>query len=200
MPRNIAEDASGLYSFYVYNIDDLGAIVEQNRKARESEIPRAEALIDEHVKKFEAWRAALEAGSIVSDLRVRFHEQREALIRDMLAERGGAGAVSAEEHERISRVTTELVEKLLEQPTETLRSGPGMRGRTAGLEALRHLFGLDRGFGVSLLRIGTRGSKLALWQAEHLREALAARCGVNAEIVMVKTIGRYAMRRRRWSN
>ena len=39
------------------------------------------------------------------------------------------------------------------------------------------------------LRIGTRGSKLALWQAEHLREALAARCGVAAEIVIVKTTG-----------
>jgi glutamyl-tRNA reductase len=143
VPRNIAEDASGLYSFYVYNIDDLGAIVEQNRKARESEIPRAEALIDEHVKKFEAWRTALEAGSIVSDLRERFHAQREALVREMLAERGGAGALTAEEQERISRVTTELVEKLLEQPTETLKRGPGMRGRTAGLEAIRHLFKLD---------------------------------------------------------
>jgi glutamyl-tRNA reductase len=144
VPRNIAEDASGLYSFYVYNIDDLGAIVEQNRKARESEIPRAEALIDEHVKKFEAWRAALEAGSIVSDLRERFHAQREALVGEMLAERGALSGVSADERERISRVTSELVEKLLEQPTESLRSGPGMRGRVAGLEALRHLFGLDR--------------------------------------------------------
>jgi len=102
-----------------------------------------EALIDEHVKKFEAWRTALEAGSIVSDLRERFHAQREALVREMLAERGGAGALTAEEQERISRVTTELVEKLLEQPTETLKRGPGMRGRTAGLEAIRHLFKLD---------------------------------------------------------
>jgi hydroxymethylbilane synthase len=42
---------------------------------------------------------------------------------------------------------------------------------------------------VSVLRIGTRGSKLALWQAEHLRAALAARCGVEAEIVIVKTTG-----------
>jgi hydroxymethylbilane synthase len=42
---------------------------------------------------------------------------------------------------------------------------------------------------VSALRIGTRGSKLALWQAEHLREALAVRCGVDAEIVIVKTAG-----------
>ena len=139
VPRNVEVEAAELYNFYLYNIDDLGAIVEQNRRARESEIPRAESIIDEHVRKFEAWRAALEAGSIVSDLRGRFHAQREALIREMVAERSD---VSPDERDRISRITEELVERLMAQPSETLRKGPGMRGRMAGLEAIRHLFGL----------------------------------------------------------
>ena len=39
------------------------------------------------------------------------------------------------------------------------------------------------------LRIGTRGSALALWQANHLREALAERFGIESEIVVVKTSG-----------
>jgi hydroxymethylbilane synthase len=39
------------------------------------------------------------------------------------------------------------------------------------------------------LRIGTRGSALALWQANHLRDALAKRFGVESEIVVVKTSG-----------
>ncbi|MGA3300133.1 MAG: hydroxymethylbilane synthase [Candidatus Acidiferrales bacterium] len=40
-----------------------------------------------------------------------------------------------------------------------------------------------------LLRIGTRGSALALWQANHVREALSTTCGVESEIVAVKTSG-----------
>ena len=68
VPRNVAPEAAGLYNLYLYNIDDLGEIVEQNKKAREAEIPRAEAIITEHIAKFETWRAALEAGSIVDDL------------------------------------------------------------------------------------------------------------------------------------
>ncbi|MGA8037717.1 MAG: hydroxymethylbilane synthase [Candidatus Acidiferrales bacterium] len=40
-----------------------------------------------------------------------------------------------------------------------------------------------------LLRIGTRGSKLALWQANHLRDALHEKCGVQSEIVVIKTSG-----------
>jgi hydroxymethylbilane synthase len=39
------------------------------------------------------------------------------------------------------------------------------------------------------LRIGTRGSALALWQANRVRDALEKSCGVASEIVVVKTSG-----------
>jgi hydroxymethylbilane synthase len=39
------------------------------------------------------------------------------------------------------------------------------------------------------LRIGTRGSKLALWQAEHIRARLAQEGGTDAELVVIKTAG-----------
>lgn len=39
------------------------------------------------------------------------------------------------------------------------------------------------------LRIGTRGSALALWQANHVREALHTSCGLASEIVVTKTSG-----------
>jgi glutamyl-tRNA reductase len=140
VPRNVEENAAGLYNLYLYNIDDLGEIVAQNKKARESEIPRAEAIISEHIAKFEAWRGALEAGSIVNDLRGQFHQQREAVIREQLKD---MEEVSPQERDRIAHITEKLIERLLEQPEEKLKHGRGMRGRLAGLEAMRHLFGLD---------------------------------------------------------
>ncbi|MGH9863914.1 MAG: hydroxymethylbilane synthase [Candidatus Acidiferrales bacterium] len=39
------------------------------------------------------------------------------------------------------------------------------------------------------LRIGSRGSKLALWQAKHIGERLARECGAEFEIVVIKTSG-----------
>jgi hydroxymethylbilane synthase len=42
---------------------------------------------------------------------------------------------------------------------------------------------------VRLLRIGTRGSLLAKWQAESIRKRLFAAAGVEAEIVIIKTAG-----------
>ena len=140
VPRNITDDAAGLYNLYLYNIDDLGEIVEQNKKAREAEVPRAEAIVAEHIAKFESWRAALEAGSIVDDLRDSFHKHREMLIREKLAEMND---VSPEERARIAHITEELIERVLEQPSQKLRRSREMRGHLAGLDALRHLFGLD---------------------------------------------------------
>jgi glutamyl-tRNA reductase len=140
VPRNVESAASGLYNLYVYNVDDLGGIVEQNKKAREAEIPRVEALIAEHVGKFETWRAALEAGSIVDDLRVRFHEQRQQLLEEKLKE---MPEVSPDERARIARITEDLIERMLNEPGERLRTGRGMRGRLAAVEALRHIFSLD---------------------------------------------------------
>jgi len=142
VPRNVDAAAGGLYSLYLYNVDDLGEIVEQNKKAREAEIPRAEAIISEHIGKFEAWRATLEAGSIVDDLRDRFHQHRQLLLEEKLKEMPD---VSPEERHRIARITEELIERVLDEPAERLRSGRGMRGRLGAVEALRHIFGLDEG-------------------------------------------------------
>ena len=140
VPRNVAPEAAGLYNLYLYNIDNLGEIVEQNKRAREAEIPRAEALVSEQLAKFEAWRAALEATSIVEDLRDRFRKHREILLRDRLAQ---LHDVSPEERQRLATITEELIERVLNDPAERLRGGSGMRGRLGAIEALRHLFGLD---------------------------------------------------------
>ena len=177
VPRNVAPESAGLYNLYLYNIDDLGEIVEQNKRAREAEIPRAEAIIAEHIAKFEAWRAALEAGSIVDDLRGRFRKHREVLLRERLAEMKD---LSPEERQRISSITEELIERVLDEPAERLRNAREMRGRLGGDRSSPPSFRprsrlrqgrKRRGRGVKPLRIGTRGSALALWQANHIADA-----------------------------
>ena len=119
---------SGLYNLYLYNIDDLGEIVEQNKKAREAEIPRAESIISEQIAKFESWRAALEAGSVVDDLRERFHKHREALLREKLAEMQD---VSPQERERIAHITEEL-DRTCARPAGAAHSPRRKHARQAG--------------------------------------------------------------------
>jgi glutamyl-tRNA reductase len=141
VPRNVAPEAAHLYNLYLYNIDDLGEIVEQNKRAREAEIPRAEAIISEHVARFETWRSALEVTSILDDLRSRFYQEREALLRERL---DAIGATSPEERQRIARITEELIERVLAEPNARLGKDRATPARLGALQALRSVFGLDK--------------------------------------------------------
>jgi glutamyl-tRNA reductase len=77
----------------------------------------------------------------VEDLRERFRKHREDLLRERLAEMKD---LTPEEHARLSSITEELIERMLDEPAERLRNAREMRGRLGAIDALRHLFGIDR--------------------------------------------------------
>ncbi len=137
VPRNVEPAAADLYNLYVYNIDDLTEIVEQNRQARESEVPRAEVIVDEHVGKFLSWQASVELVGLVEALRSRVREERAAFIRARL---DGITHLNPGERERMEVLMDELLEKLLVQPAERLRGEKELRRKIQNVEALRDLF------------------------------------------------------------
>jgi len=141
VPRNVPAEIGELYSVYLYNIDDLTEIVEQNKKARENEIPRAEALIEEHVAKFEAWQGSMEATSLLNELQTKLKREREAFLRDRLEP---MQHLSSADREQMARLMEELLDRVVIEPAERLRSRREFRRKLAAVEALRELFGLDR--------------------------------------------------------
>src|ERR1700675_4504504 len=84
LPRNIEPAAAEIYNVYLYNLDDLGGIVQQSRAMRENEIPRAETIVDEHVGKFLSWQASVELVGLVDELRARLQHERTAFIHDRM--------------------------------------------------------------------------------------------------------------------
>jgi glutamyl-tRNA reductase len=137
VPRNVELAAADLYNLYIYNIDDLSEIVEQNRHARESEVPRAEAIVDEHVGKFLSWQASVELVGLVEALRSRIREERAAFIRARL---DGMNHLAQADRERMETLMDELLEKLLVEPAERLRGEKELRRKIQNVEALRDLF------------------------------------------------------------
>lgn len=57
VPRSVDPRVGKLYNVFLYNIDDLQRIVEQNKQARLKEVPRAEAIVDEQLEKFLNWQS-----------------------------------------------------------------------------------------------------------------------------------------------
>jgi glutamyl-tRNA reductase len=141
VPRNIEPQAGDLYNVYLYNLDDLGAIVEQNKKSREQEIPRAEAIIEEHVGKFEAWQASSEAAAVLKALHAKLHHEGDAFVRERLQQ---MPHLSAEERERVTRLVEEMLDRVVLGSVERLGGAHQLRHRLRDLRALRELFGLDK--------------------------------------------------------
>ncbi|HUI76185.1 MAG TPA: glutamyl-tRNA reductase [Candidatus Acidoferrum sp.] len=141
LPRNVEGAAAQLYNLYLYNLDDLTEIVQQNRNARESEIPKAESLVDEHVAKFLSWQASVELVDVLAELRTRLKEEREAFVRTRL---DGMSHLSLEERSKMEALMDGLLEKLLLEPAERLRSEKELRRKIQNVEALRELFLPDK--------------------------------------------------------
>jgi glutamyl-tRNA reductase len=137
VPRNIDPAAADLYNLYVYNIDNLTEIVDQNRRARESEVPRAEGIVEEHVAKFLSWQASVELVGLVDALRSRIREERAAFIRARL---DSLTPLAPGERERTETLMDELLEKLLVEPAQRLRGEKELRRKIQNVEALRDLF------------------------------------------------------------
>ncbi len=141
VPRNVGPDVGDLYNVYLYNIDDLTEIVEQNKKARVAEIPRAEAIIDEQVQKFLHWQAGVAAGTVLEDLRTRLAAEREEFLRERLA---AMSHLSEQDRAEVSRMLQDLLDRVVVQPAERMRGIPELRRKLQNFEALRDLFRLDR--------------------------------------------------------
>ena len=137
VPRNIEAAASELYNVYVYNLDDLSDIVQQNRSARESEIPRAELIIEEHVGKFLSWQASVDLVGVLTSLRERVTRERSEFLRERL---DGLGQLTAEDRERVQEIVGELLERILIEPAQQLRGERELRRKIQNVEALRDVF------------------------------------------------------------
>jgi glutamyl-tRNA reductase len=81
VPRNIAIDVKEVPNVHLSDIDGLTEIVEQNKKAREEEIPRALALVEDQIDGFMRWQAGVAACSVSAELRNVPVEDREAFLR-----------------------------------------------------------------------------------------------------------------------
>ena len=137
VPRNIDPNVAELYNVYVYNTDDLSEIVQQNRNARESEIPKAQGIIDEHVTKFLSWQASVELVGLVDALRAKMREERASFIRSRMEP---MKHLTETDRAQVEKLMDEMLEKLLLEPAQRLRGERELRRKIQNVEALRDLF------------------------------------------------------------
>jgi glutamyl-tRNA reductase len=138
VPRDVDPAVHQLDGCYLYDIDDLEAVVTETLNGRRAEAEVAERLVVEEAERFREWRATLDVVPAIAALRARAEEIR-------LAELAKLGPLREEERERLDVVTTQLLNKLLHEPTVRMKQAAANGGGDTDAAAVRRLFGLDEG-------------------------------------------------------
>lgn len=139
VPRDIDPAVNNLDNVYLYDIDDLKEVVEENMAHRQDEARKAHRLVDEEVADFRRWRHALTLQPTIVDLMHRF----ERVGNDELAKTlKRLGPVDDATREALEAMVHGMVRKLGHDPLMFLKHAHE-RGDAAHIEMVRTLFNLD---------------------------------------------------------
>ena len=142
--RNFDPLINDLDNVYLYNIDDLKSVADENLQERASEAEKAEEIVREEVQSFARWLASLEQVPTIMSLRQRFEEIRLRELEKSLG--GNLKDLSAEQRAAVQEMTTAMVNKMLHGPISQLKKNSGSEDEDATLyvAALRKLFDLEK--------------------------------------------------------
>ncbi|HEV3001594.1 MAG TPA: glutamyl-tRNA reductase [Solirubrobacteraceae bacterium] len=141
VPRDVHHDCGRIPGVALYDVDDLQAIVAENRSLREADTDSALAIVDEEVDRFARWLGSQSVAATVSAL--RRHGDRVA-TEVLAANAGRWEALTERDHRRVEAMARSIVKRLLHGPTRRLVDG-GAEDHARHAAALRSLFGLDGG-------------------------------------------------------
>lgn len=137
VPRDIEPGASELYNVFLYNIDDLSAIAEQNKKERQKEIVKAYDIIDKSVSVFGEWYRSLDVTPTLVSLREHFEAIRRSEMEQLTRN------LTPDQKELVDRTTRSLMNKLLHNPSVEIKKAAGNGSGHVLTQSIRKLFNLQ---------------------------------------------------------
>lgn len=139
VPRDIDPRVGGLEDVYLYTIDDLRQVVDENVKARQEEATAARHIIDEAVRQFMSGLKVLEAVPAIRELR----GQAEAARAQTLEQARRMLAAGHEPEEVLEYLASTLTNRLLHAPSAALRDA-AQSGDATLAEAAARLYRAGR--------------------------------------------------------
>jgi glutamyl-tRNA reductase len=141
--RNFDPAINDIDNAYLYNIDDLKDVAEENLQERSNEAEKAEEIVLQEVERFGRWVNSLERVPTITALRGRFDEIRRLELARSLS--GNLKDLSSEQRQALDDMTAAMINKMLHVPISLLKKEPSDddEEETLYLAALTKLFGLE---------------------------------------------------------
>jgi glutamyl-tRNA reductase len=142
VPRDIDARVGDLESVFLYDVDDLRGILDQNMEGRSASAEVAGKLVDEEVIAFLRWSRTRNIAPILRDL--KFHT-RGIIDQEVAKTLTRMGDISPQQQQAVEALAHAITQKLLHRPMSALREAAGEGGESGAelANAANTLFGLE---------------------------------------------------------
>jgi glutamyl-tRNA reductase len=141
VPRDIEPEVNSLDDIYLYTVDDLQEVINENLQNRQQAAEQAHEIIDEKVEHYLDWQRSLVAVDVISELRLTAMDFSDDVLKKALKQLS-----SGQSPEQVlTFMAHTLTNKFLHQPSTELRKA-GEEERHDLIQAARRLF-IDKGTG-----------------------------------------------------
>jgi glutamyl-tRNA reductase len=140
VPRDIDPEINRLTNSYVYDIDDLKGIIDENIEDRNREAIKGERIVDEAVINFRHWFESLDVIPTIVELRNKMENIAKGEMKKTLQ---ALKHFSDDDQKAIGRMTNAMINKILHDPTLLLKSNGHHQNKSVYLDVTRKLFKLD---------------------------------------------------------
>lgn len=138
VPRDIEAEVAALEDVYLYSLDDLQHIINDNLKQQKSAAQFAEEIVNLHTSHYLSWERSLSAVPLIRDYRNQCESTRDELLVKYLREL----KTSENPDQVLQDFARVLTNKLMHQPCTSLKQA-GFDGNYDLLESARDLLALD---------------------------------------------------------
>lgn len=141
VPRDIDPRIEDLSDIYLYDIDDLKNVSDENIKTRKQSLNKAEEIILEVERSFGLWLEGLKAVPAIIDLKNRFEIIKNSELDKALEKLEG---LSEEDKYVIELMASRIVGKILHNPLTNLKKESSTSMGALYVDSIKKLFELEK--------------------------------------------------------
>ena len=140
VPRDIDPAINRLTNSYIYDIDDLKGVIDNNIESRNKEAIKGERIVDEAVIRFRHWYDNMAVVPTIVALRDKIDNIARSEVKKTLQT---LNHLSDDDCQAINRMTNSMINKILHDPTLLLKRNRSHEDKSVCLDITRKLFKLD---------------------------------------------------------
>ncbi|HSE83697.1 MAG TPA: glutamyl-tRNA reductase, partial [Thermodesulfobacteriota bacterium] len=143
VPRDIDPRVEEIGNVYLYDIDDLKGVLDENLQTRRESLEKAEEIVLYGERYFQTWLNGLKIVPTIILLRKRFDEIKTAELRKALGKLSG---YSDKDKNVIEAMVSGIISKILHNPITKLKKESSTSMGALYVDAINELFELDKQF------------------------------------------------------